>query len=109
MAYGSVNEDGRLTNIIWDDSDIDDLPEADQPAIREMFPVHIENGDLIFNTASHCNEDFVIEGGMARYDPLPESVALIQEEFKQDIKQAKIDGLLEFIDSGALSLLQERG
>lgn len=107
MPRAQVDEGGRAV-VFWF-HELEDFPEEARAELEGMFPVWFGNPETVLETVSDETRDFVIEGGAARYDPTPESREKIAAEFAQDIKQAKIDGLLEFIDSGALSLLQERG
>lgn len=73
MARAQINSQNRIIN--WmDDESFESVGDEDKPLIANQFPIEFSNGELIMETAHYSIEDFVIENGVARYEPLPESI-----------------------------------
>lgn len=76
MARAQINSQNRIVN--WmDDESFESVGDEDKPLIANQFPIEFSNGELIMETAHYSIEDFVIENGVARYEPLPESVEAV--------------------------------
>lgn len=92
--YVMLDEDGRVTDIL--DEDIDDREDLDDEGktwLHEQFPVYVKNRDLVMTTPMFSNRDFVVEDGVARFDPLPESIAAMQEAEHRESLPETVDEL----------------
>lgn len=98
--YVMLDEDGRVTDVL--DEDIDDREDLDDEGktwLHEQFPVYVKNRDLVMTTPMFSNRDFVVEDGIARFDPLPESVAAMAEAERGEALPGTVDELDEAVCS----------
>lgn len=102
MAYVNVDDENRITAIMWDDKFVDSLPEEDRSIFLDTCPIRLFNDEILFNIAHDSDRDFIVENGIARYDALPESRKRIEAEFREHLRQAKLENILEAVDNGTL-------
>lgn len=98
--HAKLDEENRLVCFITEDlSDVD--PET-RVALLEQFPVEVSNPEIILDTPSMTDRDFVVEDGVARFDPLPESI----EQMKENTRNESIPDRMDEADD-ALSAMYE--
>ena len=104
--YVKLDSENRIVNMLDEPIDYGEHDDEGKAMLHEMFPVYIENPDTVRETAVHDIRDFVVTDGIAKFDPTPESRKKIQAEFKEVIKQAKVDGLIDYLENGVLTIDQ---
>lgn len=102
MARAMVNNEKRIVNWMDDDS-FNKVPSDDKQVIAARFPVEFDNQELIMSTPHYSIEDFIIENGVAIFDPLPESRnAMIRNEVMNSVPE-----YLENTDNAICYLYEE--
>lgn len=100
--YVKLDEEKRIVEILDEDIDDSDHDDEGKAWLHEQFPVYIKNRDYVMETPICDNRDFVVEDGVARYDPLPESIAQMQEnEFNE-----RIPDTLDELDEAVCALYE---
>lgn len=100
--YVSVNLENRIVDLLDEEIIGVGHDEEGEKALLEMFPIHIENPDLVRNTVSFSNLDFIVEDNIARFDPLPESITAMEENEFND----RIPDTLDELDEAVCALYE---
>lgn len=101
--YVKLDNENRIIDILNEDiDDRDDLDDEGKTWLHEEFPVYVKNPDVVMETVHYDGRDFIVENNIARFDPLPESIAAMEEnEFNE-----RIPDTLDELDEAVCALYE---